>query len=263
MRIQEHPLPMRAHFTDSLVLTYAFPPEVLRPLLTPGLELDTYRAQDGREYGFAAVAAVALRGLRPAFLPAELGLEQVMTGYRVFARLPVDRSRTGTGVRTLRGLRILRSQTSSPVLAAAGAVLSRYRYERAVLGTRRVGDRLDFAVRSGDGRADLRVSAALGGPTAPLPPRSPFATGRDARRFAGPLPYTFEHGGRGGDVLVVKALRTSWEPRPVAVDVERLTFFRHGPFQGTRPVLANAFHVSGVDYGWHRGVLMTPAGRRG
>ncbi|OKI17412.1 hypothetical protein A6A08_26035 [Nocardiopsis sp. TSRI0078] len=254
---------MRAHFTDSLVLTYAFPPNVLRPLLAPGLELDTYRAPDGREYGFAAVAAVALRNLRPAFLPSRLGWEQVMTGYRVFARLSVDRSRAGTGVRTLRGLRILRSQTSSPVLAAAGAVLSRYRYEHAVLGTRRVGDRLDFAVRSRGGRADLRVGADLGGPAAPLPEHSPFATKRDARRFAGPLPYTFEHDGRSGDVLVVKALRTSWRPRPVRVEVQRLTFFRHGPFRGTRPVLANAFHVADLDYGWHRGVLMTPAGRRG
>ncbi|WP_017569210.1 DUF2071 domain-containing protein [Nocardiopsis halotolerans] len=254
---------MRAHFTDSLVLTYAFPPEVLRPLLSPGLELDTYRAPDGTEHGFAAVAAVALRGLRPAFLPPWLGLEQVMTGYRVFARLSVDRVRTEGGTRTLRGLRVLRSQTSSAALAAVGTVLSRYRYERAVLGARRMGDRLDFAVRSEDGRADLRVSAALGGPGAPLPGGSPFATERDARRFAGPLPHTFEHDERSGDVLVVKALRTSWEPRPVAVDVERLTFFRHGPFRGTRPVLANAFHVAGVDYGWHRGVLMTPAGRRG
>ncbi|WP_304455419.1 DUF2071 domain-containing protein [Nocardiopsis sp. YSL2] len=263
MRIQQHPLPMRAHFTDSLVLTYAFPPHVLRSLLTPGLELDTYRAPDGTEYGFAAVAVVAMRGLRPAFLPPWLGTAQVMTGYRVFARLSVDRVGTAGGTRTLRGLRVLRSQTSSPLLAAAGTLLTRYGYERAVLGTRRVGDRLDVAVRSEDGRADLRVRAALDGPGVPLPEGSPFATARDARRFAGPLPHTFEHDRSSGDVLVVKALRTSWEPRPVAVDVRRLTFFRHGPFRGTRPVLANAFHVAGVDYGWHPGRLVTPAGRRG
>ncbi|WP_306368267.1 DUF2071 domain-containing protein [Nocardiopsis sp. CC223A] len=262
MRIRQHPLPMRAHFTDSLVLTYAFPPHVLRPLLTPGLELDTYRAPDGTEHGFAAVAAVSLRALRPAFLAPSLGADQVMTGYRVFARLPVERTATD-GTRTLRGLRILRSQTSSPLLAAAGTLLTRYGYERATLGTRRVGDRLEVAVRSPDGRADLRVGAALDTGTAPLPDGSPFATLRDARRFAGPLPYTFEHDPRSGGVLVVKALRTSWEPRPVAVDVERLTFFRHGPFHGTEPVLANAFHVADVDYGWHPGRLVTPAGARG
>ncbi|CAL9450293.1 hypothetical protein SUDANB121_02442 [Nocardiopsis dassonvillei] len=262
MRIQQHPLPMRAHFTDSLVLTYAFPPHVLRPLLTPGLELDTYRAPDGTEHGFAAVAAVAMRGLRPAFLPSPLGTDQVMTGYRVFTRLRVERTTTD-GTRTLRGLRILRSQTSSPLLAAAGMLLTRYGYERAVLGTRRAGNRLEVAVRSADGRADLRIGASLDGADAPLPEGSPFATERDARRFAGPLPHTFEHDPRSGKVLVVKALRTSWEPRPVAVDVGRLTFFRHGPFRGTEPVLANAFHVAGVDYGWHRGRLVAPAGRRG
>lgn len=271
MRLQQHPLPMRAHFTDSLVLTYAFPPHVLRPLLTPGLELDTYRAPDGTEYGFAAVAAVSLRALRPAFLPPSLGVDQVMTGYRVFARLPVERTTTD-GTLTLRGLRILRSQTSNPLLAAAGTLLTRYGYERATLGTRRVGDRLEVAVRSPDGRADLRVAADLGGAAAsaasaasaaPLPEGSPFASPRDARRFAGPLPHTFEHDPHSGKVLVVKALRTSWEPRPVAVEVERLTFFRHGPFRGTEPLLANAFHVADVDYGWHPGRLVTPAGGRG
>jgi hypothetical protein len=54
-------------------------------------------------------------------------------------------------------------------------------------------------------------------------------------------------------MIVIKAYRTQWRPEPVTVDVSRLTFFRHGPLARSRPVLANAFHVADLEYGWHRG----------
>ncbi|MDF3291349.1 DUF2071 domain-containing protein [Streptomyces silvisoli] len=252
--LRRHPIPLRTHFAHSLVLTYAFPADVLRPLLTPGLELDTYTS-DGQEYGFAAVALVDLRALRPVFAPPVLGTDQLMTGYRVFTRFRTP------GGRTMRGLRILRSDTSSRVLALGGNVLTRYHYQLAGLRCRLTGDRLEFAVRSRDAAADLLVAADLKG-TATLPEGSPFASLRDARRFAGPLPYTFEYEPRDDSVTVVKAFRTRWEPRPVDVEVRRLTFFEHGVFTGTRPVLANAFHVAGVDYGWHAGVRHGTDGSR-
>ncbi|MGW7001885.1 DUF2071 domain-containing protein [Streptomyces sp. NPDC054933] len=252
--LRRHPLPLRTHFAHSLVLTYAFPADVLRPLLTPGLELDTYPAGT-REYGFAAVALVDLRALRPPFAPRVLGSDQLMTGYRVFTRFRTP------GGRTMRGLRILRSDTSSRVLALGGNVLTRYHYQLAQLGCRVTGDRLEFAVRSRDAAADLLIAANIKD-AAPLPAGSPFASERDARRFAGPLPYTFEYEPRDDSVTVVKAFRTRWEPRSVAVDVRRLTFFEHGVFAGTRPLLANAFHVAGVDYGWHAGVRHRTDGTR-
>jgi hypothetical protein len=187
-RLKHHPLPMRARFTHSLVLTYAFDPEVLRPLLTPGLELDTYRAPDGREYAFAAAAVLGMRGLRPALLPEQLGCAQIMTGYRVFARFRAPRGNPALAGKTMRGLRILRSDISSPLIAFGGNLLTRYHYRLAHLGCRVTDDRLDFAVRSRDGLADLRVSAALSPGPAPLPAGSPFADARAARRFAGPCP---------------------------------------------------------------------------
>ncbi|MEU6175435.1 DUF2071 domain-containing protein [Streptantibioticus parmotrematis] len=247
--LRRHPLGLRTHFAHSLVLTYAFPAETLRPLLDPGLEPDTYSA-GGTEYGFVAVALVDQRGLRPPWLPAALGTDQVMTGYRIFTRFRTP------GGRAMRGLRILRSDTSSTVLALGGNLLTRYHYRMARLGCRTVGDRVEFAVRSRDGRADVRVSADLSGPAA-LPQGSPFASPRDARRYAGPLPYTFEYEPHDGTMVVVKAYRTEWEPQPVSVDVRRLTFFDHfrdGLLAREPRILANAFHVGDLDYGWHRGV---------
>ena len=40
-QLKRHPLPVQAWFRHSLVLTYAFPRNLLQPLLPPGLELAT------------------------------------------------------------------------------------------------------------------------------------------------------------------------------------------------------------------------------
>src|ERR1039458_7530915 len=89
-RLQRHPIPISAHFSHSLVLTYAFEPEILEPLLPPGLVLDTYRS-----FGFLAIALVQTRQLRPSFLPAALGRDFFLSGYRIFTRL-------GSGTESLR-----------------------------------------------------------------------------------------------------------------------------------------------------------------
>ncbi|MEZ0076453.1 DUF2071 domain-containing protein [Planotetraspora sp. GP83] len=250
--LRRHPLPIRTRFAHSLVLTYALPPEVLAPLVPPGLALDAYTDRSGVEHGFVAVGLVDARRLRPAFLP--FGGDYLLTGYRIFTRFRTP------GGRTMRGLRILRSDTGSRLMVMGGNLLTRYTYRLARIVSRAEDGTLEFEVVSRDGRADLRVRADLAGAPAPLPEGSPFACARDARRFAGPLPYTFEHEPRTGAIVVVKAFRTRWEPEPVAVEVGGLTFFDHGPFAESAPVLANAFHVADVEYGWHRGIRRNPDG---
>ena len=58
--LKGHLLAMRAHFEQVLVLTYALPESSLRPLLPPGLLLDTFEG-----YGFLAIAMVQTRNMRP------------------------------------------------------------------------------------------------------------------------------------------------------------------------------------------------------
>lgn len=225
-RLKRHPLPMTAHFRHSLVLTYAFPRELLDPLVPPGLELDTLG-----ELGFAAVALVQTEALRPAGLPRVLGRDFFLVGYRVFVRRG-----------SLRGLRILRSETDAALVVLLGNVLTRYRWRRVEVDVR--DEPPLYEVRTSSGvhvRADLRP--------APLPEGSPFADAQEARRFAGPLPYTFEHEPETGAVVAVRAVRAGWEPLPVRADVARNDFAD----ELGGGVLANAFHVGGVDYRWQRG----------
>ena len=103
-----------------------------------------------------------------------------------------------------------------------------------------------------DSIGSLDVSANL--TDTRLPAGSPFATARDARRFAGPLPFTFDYESESHAIVVIKATRTTWRPAPVAVDVQRLAFFDQPAFRGCTPILAAAFHVKDIDYRWERGV---------
>ena len=119
--LQRHAFAIEALLAASLVLAYALPAEVLKPLLAPGLKLDTYG-----EFGFLAIALVETRSLRPAFLPEALGLNFFLAGYRIFTRY-----QTPSG-RTLRGLRILRSDTDRRSMEFFGNLLTHYGYERSL-----------------------------------------------------------------------------------------------------------------------------------
>jgi Uncharacterized conserved protein (COG2071) len=241
--VSRHPLPVVAHFRHSLVLAYAFPHEALRRLLPPGLVLDTLD-----DVGFAAVALVQTERLRPSFVPARLGRSFFLSGYRLFVRR--------AGQPSLRGLYILRSDTDRRSMVLFGNLLTRYRYRLAQVSvTERPGE-LEVAIGTPGAEADLHVVADLASRPAPLPAGSPFSSLDEARRFAGPLPYTFDYEASTRGLVAVRALRTAWDPQPVEVDVRRATFFESGPFRDLEPVLANAFHVADVDYRWERGTVL-------
>ncbi|MDP8910643.1 MAG: DUF2071 domain-containing protein [Actinomycetota bacterium] len=242
-RLRRHPLPIVAHFRHSLVLTFAFPQAVLEPLVPRGLALDTFGP-----FGFAAVALVQTERLRPAFMPARLGTSFFLSGYRVFVRQ--------AGSSSLRGLFILRSDTDRRSMARLGNVLTHYGYRLAAVAVSEPGHALEVVVRTPRAEADLHVVADLSTAGAALPPGSPFDTLEEARRYAGPLPYTFGYEASTGSLVVVRAVRTAWEPRPVHVEVQEATFFGREPFAGSEPILANAFHVADVDYRWERAVVV-------
>jgi Uncharacterized conserved protein (COG2071) len=224
--LRRHPLPIAAHFRHSLVLAYALPRETLEPLLPPTLELDAYE-----ESGLAAAAFVQTERLRPAFL---------LAGYRIFVRVAAQPS--------LRGLYILRSDTDRRSMVILGNALTGYRYRLADASCRLTGDKLEIQIRPG-----VDVVADLASESVPLPESSLFSDEHEARRFAGPLPYTFHHEQETGLLVTVRGTRSGWEPKPVAVSVRELAFFASGPFAAGDARLANAFYVGGVDYRWERG----------
>ena len=247
-RLHRQPFGVEAFFRRSLVLTYAVRASALSGLLSPGLELDTYD-----EWGFLAIALVQTEALRPRGFPKWLGRDFFLSGYRIFTRF----ARPGRSM--LRGLCILRSDTNRRMLASLGNRFTHYKYRVAKVAVTAALDRLEVLVRTPNREADLEVVANLSSIPAALPEKSPFRSMEDARRFAGPLPFTFSYDTHTGKMVVIKGVRKKWDPKPVRVDVRQATFLESSPFADTDVRLANAFYLESVPYAWHRGSLETIA----
>ncbi len=112
---------------------------------------------------------------------------------------------------------------------------------------------LEIHIQTPNAEADLHVIADLAG-TRSLPEGSPFADFRQARLFAGPLPFTFDYERETHSIVMIEGVRENWKPQPVGVRVLKATFFDTPPFDRFRPILANAFHVENISYRWRRGV---------
>jgi len=239
--LRRHPVAIRATLRESVTLTYAVPASVLRTMLPPGLELDAV----GDE-GFVAVALVQTERLRPDGLPPALGGDFFLAGYRIFATF------TQPDGRTLRGLRILRSDTDRTLMALGGNLLTHYNYHRCRARVAADTATARFTIESDDGFGDADLIVRFDDET--LPPGSPFTSMREARRFAGPLPFTFDYEDATHAIIAIEGRRTNWRPAAVGVDVERFTFFNQPAFAGCVPRLAAAFRVRDVEYHWLRGV---------
>jgi hypothetical protein len=244
--VQRHPFAVSAFFRHSLVLTYAYPAKVLAPPLPPGLALDSLRG-----YGFLTIALVQAERLHPAWLPAALGRDVFLAGCRIFARR--------SGGQSLRGLRILRSLTDRPWMWCAGNLFTHYQYGLCRSELHETPGGLGWRVHTRGGTGDLDIEVPFADRPAPLPDGSPFVSEHEARRYAGPLPYTFDYEPETHSIVSIRGVRSEWKPRPVRVVVRRNTFLDQPPFRAAEPLLANAFYLRNVPYRWERGVR-TPLG---
>ena len=234
--LKSHPFAVEAFFDQSLVLTYAVPVAELGPLLPPCLVADAWQ-----QWGFVAVALVQTRSLRPQGWPAWLGRDFYLIGYRVFVRY------TTTAGRRLRGLYILRSETDRQLMTLAGNLLTHYRYHTVDIEHQQQGTATTVTSQL----ADLRVEIQQPAGTVQLPAHSPFDTWQQARRFAGPLPFTFSYDAATQQVLLIEGVREHWQPQPVEVAAAHIGFLKHLPFSEMQ--LASAFAVQDIPYHWQKG----------
>ncbi len=241
--LKRHPIPIRAEFEFTLVLTYALPAERLSGFLPPGLQVDEWNG-----LGFLAVAFVQTHHLRPAALPSIFGQSFFLAGYRIFSRY-----RTLDG-RNLRGLRILRSDTNRRLMVAFGNLLTHYSYRFAQVEANRSDISLHINIKTQDGSGDVNLQADLGSPEGFIPAGSPFSNEREARRFTGPMPYTFDYERETHSIIRIEGVRKEWHPRLIPVVVSRLSFLQQEGLSDAEPVLASCFYIEGIDYLWKRGI---------
>jgi hypothetical protein len=235
--LKNHPFAVEAFFERSLVLTFAAAKDDLQPLIPECLELDIFNDK----WAFLAVAIVQTTGLRPKGFPRLFGNDFFLIGYRVFVRY-----RNSTGKR-LRGLYILKSETDHRKMEFFGNIFTHYKY--ATTDIRQTQQDHQTEIRST--HSDFCVTINIEAEDVSLPNQSPFADWKEARRFAGPMPFTFTYNPERRTVLIIEGVREHWAPKPVQVTDYRISFLDTLPL--TAPVLANAFIVEKVPYSWKKG----------
>lgn len=238
--LKNHPFAVEAFFESSLVFTYAVPKEQIQPLIPECLELDTFHDK----YAFIAVAMVQTKALRPKGFPKMFGNSFFLIGYRVFVRY------TNQAGKRLRGLYILKSETDKKKMEFLGNLFTHYNYTTTDIHQQsRQGITEIYSDRSG---FTVSIEQAENENIA-LPAGSPFVDWKEARRFAGPLPFTFTYNSTVKEVLIIEGVRAHWKPMPVKVIDCNFSFIHDLKLNGV--ILANAFVIRNIPYYWKKGKI--------
>jgi uncharacterized protein YqjF (DUF2071 family) len=196
--LKNHPFAVETFFESSLVLTYAVPKDELKDLIPECLELDLFNDQ----WAFIAVAMVNTKNLRPKGFPELMGNDFFLTGYRIFVRYNNNKGKR------LRGLYILKSETNKRKMSFFGNIFTHYNYTTTDIDL--LKDQAKISVVSK--KSGLEIEVKTGSEDIGLPANSPFKDWKEARRFAGPLPFTFTYNPQSKEVLVIEGVRENWVP---------------------------------------------------
>ena len=237
--LKNHPFAVEAFFESSLVFTFAVPKEELQQLIPECLELDTF--QD--KWAFVAAAMVQTKDLRPKGFPKFMGNDFFLIGYRVFVRY------TNNAGKRLRGLYILKSETDKKKMVLMGNIFTHYNYTTTdVQQSESENVKEIHSIQS-----KFTVTLSKIEKNISLPENSPFADWKEARRFAGPLPFTFTYNEKTQEVLIIEGVRQNWTPEPVKVLDYHFDFLDQLKLKN--PILANTFIIKNIPYYWKKGKL--------
>ena len=238
--LKNHPFAVEAFFESSLVFTFAIPKEQIQHLIPSCLELDTH----DNKWAFIAVAMVQTKSLRPKGFPKILGNDFFLIGYRVFVRF------TNQAGKSLRGLYILKSETDKKKMQYFGNIFTHYNYTTTDIHQNSQNGVTEIS--SNNSGFKVRIENA-NDENISLPVGSPFTDWKEARRFAGPLPFTFTYNTSTKEVLIIEGVRENWKPMPVKVVDHNFTFIDNLKLDGVK--LANAFIIRNIPYYWKKGKI--------
>jgi uncharacterized protein YqjF (DUF2071 family) len=237
--LKNHPFAVESFFESSTVLTFAVPKEQLQNLIPECLQLDTF--QD--KWAFVAVAMVQTKELRPKGFPKFMGNNFFLIGYRIFVRYTSNKGKK------LRGLYILKSETNKKKMELMGNIFTHYNYTTTDI----IQSETDWTKKISSIKSNFKLILDKAEQDAYLPENSPFADWKEARRYAGPLPFTFTYNKEAKEVLIIEGLRQNWTPRPVKVIDYNFEFL--DAIKLKNPILASAFEIKNIPYRWKKGKI--------
>ncbi len=237
--LKNHPFAVEAFFESSIVLTFAVPKEQLENYIPECLHLDTFN----EKWAFIAIAMVQTKDLRPKGFPSFMGNDFFLIGYRLFVRY------TNNAGKNLRGLYILKSETDKKKMEFMGNIFTHYNYTTTDILQKENKDSKEISST----KSKFKITIDKREEDISLPENSPFTDWKEARRFAGPLPFTFTYNQATKEVLIIEGVRQNWTPAPVRVIEYDFDFLNSIKLEN--PILANAFVIKNIPYYWKKGKI--------
>src|SRR5262249_41384509 len=151
------------------------------------------------------------------------------------------------GRRPVEGLYFLRSDCDNPLIAAAGNLLTDFRFHTARVRVTENGPEVAIDVDSAQSPASLRLHRSA---PPELPPGSPFAAvdERAAGLKSPPFGISVDPGSWTASVVRIGRDESAWRARPVTVERARWAFL-----QNKEARLELAYEVEPIPYQWNRG----------
>lgn len=199
----------------------------VREVLPPELEPVTFGG-----FAFLNVVVSHLRQMRPSPLPKWIGMSYWHVAYRIYARF------TPPDGEAVEGLYFLRSDASSPLMVAAGNLLTDFRFHRASI-------------------AATGTTLTVASPNAPLDavlsdqPRlaegSPFPSLETAGDFLRYKPAGISVNARDVDVMRITRDEHKWRYRLRGLENWNLPYLER-----FKPVPEAVYEVGPIEYRWNR-----------
>jgi hypothetical protein len=238
--LKDHPFAVEAFFKRSVVLTFAIPKDHMQTLIPECLQLDLFNDK----WAFIAIAMVQTKDLRPKGFPKISGTDFFLIGYRVFVRF------TNNAGKNLRGLYILKSETDKNKMKFFGNIFTHYNYTTTDIGINEQNGLIAISSKRSGFNIQIRVPE---NENIELPVSSPFSNWKEARKFAGPLPFTFTYSPAQKKILIIEGVRENWKPKPIQVINYKFSFIENMKLNDIK--LASAFIIENIPYHWKKGKI--------
>lgn len=231
---QKNPFTVRGHLARCWLFTYRTPPAAAQALLPTQLEAVTHGG-----YAFWNIVVCTIHHIRPAALPAQLGLCYHHVAYRLHAR-----TRSGT-----EGLYFLRSDCDSALVSLSGNLLTDFNFHTTPIAiTQENSSRTSVTVSSPTAAAEVIIDRSK---RPELSWNSPFTSVSDASSFLKYKPFGLSPAGHTStNIVAISRDESSWKSTPVAVPFASWKFLEP---HDTEPELA--FDVAPIDYVWNRATI--------
>ena len=238
MIFQKNPCAVRGRLRRCWLFVYRTPVESARALLPLQLEPIT---RDG--FAFWNIVVCKIGGLRPALLPAAVGLDYWHVAYRLHVRAQTE------GGAVVEGLHFLRSDCDRALVALAGNVVTDFHFHHATVAVSEEASGITGKIRARGGDADFRLGSET---PSSLNPGSPFASLDSATEWLKYKPFGLSPCGDGA-INVVRVARdeAAWRSRLVAVEKARWEFL-----EAHETALEICYEVEPIDYQWERGRIV-------